>query len=57
MVLVVESSLYVDVEVLTFRLEAWSFYMIFSLFICPSVGRLVGLVGMAISTKVLSQEL
>ena len=55
MVLVVESSLYVDVEILSFRLEAWSFYMIFSFFICPSIGRLASLVGVVISTKVLSQ--
>jgi len=31
--------------------------MVFLLFICPSVGRLASLVGVVISTKVLSQEL
>ena len=42
---------------LTLWLKPWPFYMVFSLFICPSIGRLARLVGVAISTKVLSQEL
>ena len=40
---------------LTLWLKPWPFYMVFSLFICPSIGRLARLVGVSISTKVLSQ--
>jgi len=39
----------------TFGLKPWPFYMVFSLFICPSIGRLAILVGVAISTKVLTK--
>jgi len=32
-----------------------AFYVFFSLFICPSIGLLASLVGVAISTKVLTK--
>jgi len=38
-----------------FGLKPWPFYMVFSLFICPSIGRLASLVCVAISTKVLTK--
>ena len=40
---------------LTLWLKPWPFYMVFVVFICPSIGRLASLVGVVISTKVLNQ--